>query len=329
MSGRQVGDHLQIQPAGAKLAKPEKYWGDRAYVMDRKIDGWRFMLHVADDLDRPRLTGKRHSVVTGLLSEKGLCAPQLWPRLGRSLGYTVVDGEVTVPGGFRATASVMNASPEKAARAVARYGAPTFHVFDLLFFDGDDVRGQALSVRREMLRQALDREIIACENYRLVEQMPCDQASYDRVIAEGGEGGIIKLADGEYGREWFKVKRQKTLDVVVTGFTMAKPGKTGKYLGLIGAALVSVYTKNGLPLEVGRVSGMTDEIRVDMSLHRDKWIGSVIEIEAQEFAKERLRHPRFLRARPDTDPSECTWTKMMADLGQSGGVVGGPQLKLV
>lgn len=62
-------------------------------------------------------------------------------------------------------------------------------------------------------------------------------------------------------------------------------------------------------MEVCTCSGFTEEIRQEFSESQDCYIGATIEVKAQEVFKKtgKLRHPRFLRCRPDKSPEECIW----------------------
>lgn len=308
--------YLEIAPARAKAKSGSKLWGDPEHVAEPKLDGWRFLMHFGRGLPRVYMTGRRISKVTLKYSEKGFCAPCLWPSYpGGQLRpeYTVIDGEVMPPEGanFRDMASIMNADPETAAETIKRLGRPTYHAFDVLYYDGRDVRDEAMLVRKDLLSSV---ETYFGDLFRVVPTIPATQESFDEIVASGGEGVIVKNICSPYGEGWWKVKKASTLDVIITGFTDAREGRTGKYLGLIGAAKVSVYSSSGELLEVGQVSGMTDEVRVDMSERPEKWLNTVIEIESQEWAKDRLRHPRYKRPRPDANPADCTFQKLMADL---------------
>lgn len=307
-------NYLELQPAKAKSKSASKLYGRADLIAEEKMNGWRFLMHLGRDLPRVVMTGRRISKVTGKFSEKGECAPCLWPYAWKSFNYTVLDGEVIPPPGatFWDMASIMNADPETAAKTIARIGEPTYHVFDCLFHDDQDLRERSM-LERKSITDSIVREL--CHpNIHLLPTVELSRDNFDIVVRRGGEGLIAKEIDAPYGEGWYKIKKVYTLDVIVTGFTAAKFGKTGQYDGQIGAAKVSVYSSKGELLEVGQVSGMTNEIRLDMTNNKESWIGRVIEVEAQEWAQNRLAHPRWNRERPDANPLDCTYAKMMQEL---------------
>ena len=305
--------YLEIEPARAKAKDPEQLWDNPEWYAKRKHNGWRFLQHFGHELERNFMTGRRVSSVTGFLSEKGRCCPQLWiPHNG--LKYTVLDGEVT-HAGLRDVAGIMNVEPEDAQRRIAEIGPPTYEVFDILFYDGEDLREHSMFERRMMLEKFF--RDVRNPLVKLGEQIKKDKrAYYDSIVASGGEGVVLKDVSAAYGDSgaWVKVKRYHLVDVVITGFTDAKEGKTAKYLGQIGAALCSVYTSTGQLLEVARVSGMDDATRLDMTKNAASWIGKVVEIQAQEWGKDRLMHPRWSRVRDDVPAHDCTFVKMKFEL---------------
>ena len=311
---------MQIEPAGADAKlweKLEPLLTDDDWYGEPKLDGWRFLLHFGGGLDRMYLTGRRKSSKTGQLSEKGLCAPYLTPppKWMRKMAYTVLDGEIMPPDGatFGDLAGVMNVEPAKAAARILEIGQPEYHVFDCLFCDGDDVRSSEQEDRKRTGEDLVTR--LWPEStpiYSLGASME-KLRLYDEEVARGGEGIILKKKSAPYGKDWIKVKRYHTLDAIVTVFTEANEGKTGKFKGLIGAIVVSVY-KAGKLVEIGQISGMSDLDHKTITAHRKAYLGRVVEIKAQELAKDRLRHPRFGRMRPDALLKTCTWEKMQRDL---------------
>ena len=62
-------------------------------------------------------------------------------------------------------------------------------------------------------------------------------------------------------------------------------------------------------IEVGECSGFDEETREYLTEHKAEMIGKVIEVKANEIFKDtgKLRHPRFLRFRPDKSNLECTF----------------------
>ena len=320
-----MSELLRIEHARAKSVKParlEEILDSDSWVAEEKFDGWRFLMHFGGNLPRAYLVGRRVSGVTGELSEKGLLVPCLWPSEERrtQCGYTVLDGEIMPPDGasFRDLASIMNASPEVSAASIERLGRPIFRVFDMPMCDGRDRRDWRHIDRVATIEPLLN--WLGHDDIRpVVSRADGKRQFYSEVLARGGEGLILKRLDARYGVSgaWVKMKRAHTLDVVITDFTEAKFGVTGKYEGQIGAAVVSVWGPDGRMIEVGQVSGMDDETRLAMSEDQSAWLGTVIEIVAQEFARDRLRHPRFLRAKPEANNRECTLEKMIRDLGAS------------
>lgn len=124
-----------------------------------------------------------------------------------------------------------------------------------------------------------------------------------RYVPVSAEGWVLKAANYS---GWWKLKPVRTLEAVITGF---KDGE-GKYLGAVGALLVSVRQCDALDrtpemIEVAAVSGMDDETRWDIDEKAD--LGRVCEVAYQYVgSKGRLRHPRFVRWRDDRRAETCT-----------------------
>lgn len=309
-------------------------------ISEEKIDGHRALLHAGADLDRTYLSGRRLSAKTGLITEKGLNVPHLNEvnRIfkGRGLGLTILDGEVVLPGRpFEDVQSVMGAGHETAVLRQDDTGLIHYRVFDILFYNGKDLRDLPLHERRDWYS-------MLCSELSLVHVTPVVWSprldEYFGLITDaGGEGTVEKDLDALYGKGWRKRKKEFTFDVVVTGFTEG----AGKYQEMIGAVQFSCY-RDGKLVEVGQCSGMSDGnvywcdadgkvvkanspgsrirrerlpvqpegTRAWFSQHREKLIGSVIEVRCNGITKhERLRHPQFYRVRPDKDKAQCAMPK--------------------
>lgn len=73
-----------------------------------------------------------------------------------------------------------------------------------------------------------------------------------------------------------------------------------------------LHNINGnLVLELGECSGIDEELRAEISKNPEQFIGSVVEVKAQEVIPKtgRLRHPRFLRFRFDKEMERCVWNE--------------------
>lgn len=80
--------------------------------------------------------------------------------------------------------------------------------------------------------------------------------------------------------------------------------------GWIGAIVFGVW-KDGELVEVGRASGMDEEVRREISENKQKYLGTVVEIEAQGIINEEtgsLQHPRFICFREDKGSEQCTFS---------------------
>jgi ATP-dependent DNA ligase len=90
-----------------------------------------------------------------------------------------------------------------------------------------------------------------------------------------------------------------------------KPLSKFYYYNWIGAIIYGVVKGSKL-MEIGKCSGLSEEDRADISSNKGKYLGDVIEVEAQGFSditKGTLRHPRFLRHRQDKNAEDCTWAR--------------------
>lgn len=69
------------------------------------------------------------------------------------------------------------------------------------------------------------------------------------------------------------------------------------------------YFEGNLYLEIGDCGGIDEETREYMTQNRSQLIGKVIEVGCNDVIKKtgKLRHPRFLRFRPDKNNIDCTF----------------------
>jgi ATP-dependent DNA ligase len=187
-----------LEPMAATLTQ-ERFTGPE-WIFERKYDGIRL------------LAFKQGSDVR-LYSRNRL--PQHMPALGAAIARlpvqdAILDGEITWD----------------------RQGA--YHVFDVLWLDGRDVRALPLEARRALLA-GLPLE----SPLRRVGELD-DAKPWERACAEGWEGVIAKRRDSPYEHKrsklWLKMKCEVTGDFVVGGFTEPQRTRIG-----LGALLVGYF----------------------------------------------------------------------------------------
>jgi bifunctional non-homologous end joining protein LigD len=197
-------------------------------------------------------------------------------------------------------------------------GKPAYHVFDILWLDGQATTTLPLEERQRLLgtlplRAPLQR----------VVPLTCD-APWDRACREGWEGVIAKRRGSLYehrrSREWLKMKCELKQPFVIGGFTDPQGRRAG-----LGALLVGYYDgddfcfagKVGTGLntqQLVELRGRLDELEVDTAPFtrgtglprlRVHWVRPqlVVEVGFIEWtAYDKLRHPRLLGMRPGMRP---------------------------
>lgn len=128
-----------------------------------------------------------------------------------------------------------------------------YMAFDLLFFDGVDLRRQPVEHRRSLLRTLL--EHIQLDHVRFSESFDEDAASLlDSACRMNLEGIIGKKAGSKYAGErdgsWIKLKCSSRQEFIVLGWTRGAAG--------IGSLLIGLHDDDGELVYSGRVrSGFT------------------------------------------------------------------------
>jgi bifunctional non-homologous end joining protein LigD len=289
------------------------------FLFELKYDGYRTL--------GERLDGKPR-----LFSRRGRDVTSLYPEITRSLGALpwslVLDGELC---GFDAEgrpdilrlqerAMLQRASDIERASAEAPL---TWVVFDLLAFEGLDLRALPLSLRKEMLSRILPR----AGALRYSDHVDTRGEDLFREVQRRGlEGTIAKRADAPYrsGRAptWLKVKSEKTGDFVVVSYTVSKSGRSGfgalelavwdgeryLYAGKVGSGFDEAQLnalRSGLDAIRTRKPPCEGEIPTDRTR---VWVEPkvVCEVRYLEWRDDGvLRMPVFLRLRDDKRPEEC------------------------
>ena len=110
-------------------------------------------------------------------------------------------------------------------------------VFDLLYLDGEDLRGRTLLERKAELEKILPKSKLLLYSAHVTGE---GIKAFNRAKRAHEEGVMAKLASGRYHsgtrtREWLKVKASQEQEVVVVGFTA--PRRSRKYFGALVLAV--------------------------------------------------------------------------------------------
>lgn len=162
----------------------------------------------------------------------------------------ILDGEITWPG-----------------------GTTRYHVFDIMWMDGRDLRKLPLEERLAILRQ-----LPLTGPLHRVEPVT-DESPWERAKREGWEGVIAKRRDSEYehrrSRNWLKMKCELSHEFIVGGFTDPQ----GKRVGL-GALLVGHYEGDDFVFAGKIGTGFDTKLLLDLRAQLDQ-----LEIPKAPFTK--------------------------------------------
>lgn len=302
------------EPARGTWWQRRKLW--EPFVCEAKLDGARQVL--ANINGTVTMTGRRDSKVTGEKLDKVTSVPHL-ERFMALLPNTVLDGELYMPGGqSNEVVSIIGSKPEKAVAKQAQRQMLHFVAFDILFQNGHDLRGQTYNFRRNQLLYVLKQypspfvyPVRMFDEDKLPDETPDEyvQRMFFCATQEGFEGLILKTQSGTYNHlEWAKVKGEHTYDMIICGYdesdseTFAGNGIAALQLGL--------YVSEKNLRMVTKCSGMTHWWRQQFYKYPDEYMGQVVEVKAQEmFETGALRHPRFVRLRPEVNAEDQTFAK--------------------
>ncbi len=202
------------------------------------------------------------------------------------------------------------------------WNGSSYHVFDILWCDGRDLRALTLDERRAHLGA------IALEPPLAPVAVIDDAEPWVRAADEGWEGVIAKRRDSIYehrrSRSWLKLKIEASQELVVGAFTEPR----GKRIGL-GALLVGYFEGDDF-VYAGKVgTGLDTKLLTDLRRRLDAlevakspftrasdlprkdvhWVAPelVVQIGFMEWTTNgKLRHPRLIGLRADKPARDVT-----------------------
>jgi bifunctional non-homologous end joining protein LigD len=229
------------------------------WVFEPKYDGLRVLC---------RFDGKQLT----LLSRNDKPQNVLFPDVAEAMKIAIdkpliLDGEIVCldsrqRSSFRLLQQRFHLTDEsEIVRRVEQYPA-YLYVFDILYFDGEDLRDQPLAKRKQVLRRAVR------WNQR-IRLTPLTRGKgiqmFKNACRSGAEGIVAKrLASrhvGERSGDWLKIKCSRRQEFVIGGWTDPQRSRVG-----LGAVLVGYYSDDGKGLiYAGKVgTGFTRETLLDL-----------------------------------------------------------------
>lgn len=261
-----VAQTVKVDQLTPMLCEPhDKAFSKPGWVFEPKLDGYRL------------LAGKAGDRVT-LITRNGNDYTKAFPEIAHAVAALpvdrlVLDGEVVVPGpnglpSFQALQQRGNLQrPIDIRRASVELPA-TYYGFDLLGFEGYDLRPLPLVERKRFLQRILP----PVGALSFLDHFETDGIRVlERAVALGLEGVIAKRADAPYrgGRSplWLKIKAERTGDFIIVGYTPPKGSRTA-----FGAIHLADYV-DGILTYAGRAgTGLTDRQLKDIKQTLDQSI---------------------------------------------------------
>ena len=303
------------------LSRKELPVGDD-YVYEIKLDGFRCLAFVDGE-----------DVFLQSRSAKPL--GRYFPELVLPPGRYVLDGEIVVRGeDGHEDFDALGQRIHPAASRIERLSVETpavYVVFDLLAREDESLLERPLSERRAALQELLMDGMFAGAPVELMETVATEQEAQRWL--EHAEGAIAKELSAPYRpgerKGTFKVKRVRTIDVVLVGW------RPGKEPDTVGALILGLYDGPELRV-VGHCSGLTAAEKRRLvgflapyesgergsadpsrwSSGKDlEWVGLrpelVIEIDFDHVSAGRIRHGAKLRRwRKDKEPLQCAYDQL-------------------
>jgi bifunctional non-homologous end joining protein LigD len=292
-----------------------RVFSDQQWIYEQKFDGERCITYRAGD--RIRLSSRNRTILNDTY-------PELIEAFRKQpVVDFIVDGEVVAFGRGVPKFSVLQqrmgiSSPaDEIKRDIPVY----YYLFDLLYLDGYDLTGIPLLVRKALLTDLFTfGGAIRFSKHRQGEGETCFRIACQR----GYEGVIAKRADSRYlqrrSPDWLKFKCAIRQVFVIGGYTEPQKRRAG-----FGAILIGYYRGTNL-IYAGKVGTGFDEATLQAlygafrsleqeespfkELSEQKGVHFirpelVVDVGFTEWTDEgKLRHPRFIGIRSDTNPGE-------------------------
>jgi ATP-dependent DNA ligase len=204
-------------PPGVALARsaatlPMATESSGEWLYEPKWDGFR--LRIVRDDDHTSLWSRQKKNLTAAFPELADAAAAAIP------AGCVLDGETVIWADGRLDFDELQRRAGRSGRAAARLAhqvRASFVAFDLLAVADRDIRGHPLSVRRALLEELASTWAAPLSISPITSDRAVAEEWSQSMAAAGIEGIVAKAAADPYlagERQWIKVKRRETIDVI-------------------------------------------------------------------------------------------------------------------
>ncbi len=291
------------------------------YFFELKFDGTRCIAFIRDK--KVKLQNRRLLDITRRYPELHTIYKNLDAR------EAILDGEIVVLSegvpDFNKLQYREHAEDEFKVKLLSDLIPAFYIVFDILFLNGSKLTEKTLEERKMLIENNLvegERIIISSYVKKYGKKL------FKEAINKGFEGIMAKHIEskyiiGERSKYWLKIKKKRTLDCIICGYTEGE----GLRKDYFGSLILGCYRKGKLS-HVGQVGTGFDEgllrilkkkldaistpeppfSKIPKIGRKVKWVlpTLVCEVEFLEFTKDgKLRSPIFRRLRSDKSPEEC------------------------
>jgi ATP-dependent DNA ligase len=328
---------------------------------EAKWDGFRAI--VFRDGDEVELGSRTGKPLTRYFPEVVAALKERLPK------RSVLDGEIVIAREGRLDFDALTERIHPAdsrVRMLAEKTPASFVAFDLLALADESVTDVPLSDRRTLLARALEGVTAPVHLAPATTDIDVARQWFEQYEGAGLDGVIAKPLGVRYlqdERAMFKIKHERTADVVVAGYRFHKSGP------IVGSLLLGLYDDRGTLQHVGvsaafpmkRRAELVEELEplrmddaaghpwaawAEESAHESarmpgapsRWSGKkdlswvplrperVVEVAYDHMENgARFRHTaRFRRWRPDRDPHSCTYAQLEEPVGYDLAEIFGP-----
>ncbi len=297
----------------------EKPFDSPEYVYEIKWDGYRCLAFLDG---ATRLQSRNLKDISPVFPDLG----QLHQRAKQS--SLLLDGEIVAlrdgkPSFRELQKRAQLRNPEQIARLTAKIPV-VYVVFDLLYLNGDSLLELPLTQRRQLLEE----NITPADELIPTSQVPGRGLAYFNATAELGLEGVIakKTAapylPGKRVKTWLKFKHKRNGLFIVCGFienTTSRGALRSLILGVYRDGVLCWRGMVGTGFTMRELALIHQELRqitvepcpftgTPLRQSGVYWVKPLItcEIEYLELTDDgSLRHPTFIRFRPDKQPADC------------------------